>query len=87
MPCLPNSSESLSMNMNFNLMGGSRLLDQQPVPVESHMPAQDRWVLVFTPTYRCLGYQEGGVWRDVMHGRRINDRVLSWMPVEDRAAG
>jgi hypothetical protein len=38
---------------------------------------------VFTPSYRCLGYQEDGIWRDVMHGRRIRDRVVGWLPMDD----
>jgi hypothetical protein len=73
------------MNVHFNLTQGSKPVDTQPIPVENQMPARDRWVLAFTPTYRCLAYQERGVWRDVMHGKRISDHVLAWMPVDDDA--
>jgi hypothetical protein len=70
------------MNIDSNLMAGSGLLDH-PIPVENDLPPQGRWVLVLTPKYRCLGYRQGGVWRDVMHGRRIDDPVLCWMPAEE----
>lgn len=69
------------MNINPSLNKTPGLLHRQPIPIENLMPAKDRWVLVLTPAYRCLAFQEDGVWRDVAHGRRINDRVVSWMPV------
>jgi len=71
------------MNINTNPNRIQGLLRPVPIPVENVMPATDRWVLVFTPSYRCLGYQEDGIWRDVMHGRRINDRVVGWLPMDD----
>jgi hypothetical protein len=78
----PEYTEGFSMNANFYETRDSELADRPPIPVEDQMPAKDRWVLIFTPTYRCLAYQERGVWRDVMHGQRISDSVLAWRPVD-----
>jgi hypothetical protein len=59
------------------------LLDQEPIPVATAMPEEDRWVLLLTSSYRCLGYQHAGVWRDVAHGERIREAVLAWIPVNE----
>ena len=83
LPMRPGISELFSMNITMNLNRTRRPLHPEPIPVENVLPARDRWVLVVTASYRCLGYQADGIWRDVMHGRRIRDSVVGWLPMDD----
>jgi hypothetical protein len=79
---LSRSSEVFSMSILLDRTERWGLLEQEPIAVASATPEDDRWVLVLTSSYRCLGYQHAGVWRDVAHGERIREPVLAWIPVD-----
>ena len=56
---------------------------EQIVNVRDRLPPVNRWVIVVTPTFRCMAYlDEKGTWRDVNRPEDIAD-VESWVEPED----
>jgi len=61
--------------------------DDEPISVSEKLPRVGKWVIVVTPTYRCMGFLDTkGVWRDAVRQETI-EGVQAWYRVsEDETA-
>ena len=57
--------------------------DEKPISVNEKLPRVGKWVIVVTPTYRCMGFLDtDGVWRDAARQEAIED-VQAWYRVSE----
>jgi hypothetical protein len=63
------------------------MFDNRVIPVSEKVPRPRQWVIVVTPSYRCMGFlDDKGTWRDA-HRSEVIEGVQAWISAtEDETA-